>query len=276
MSDKSGVQLITKLITLYLEDRITADQEDKLYQMFFRRNCVNTRLVEQARAGTEHGHPLYQALFGQMQLYGWGVAGDLNKAARLFRLSHEQGCNKGTCRYSWCLLFGRGVEPNPEEGVRLLLAHIHPEGRGDARLIRQLAVCYWDGWGVEQNAEKAARLYLEAAYLGYSQAMYMSGRCFLWGSGVKLDMVKAARWFRRASALGHRGARDGYLEAIQEKDAEAVNPYGEWEPTKEVHQWISKKVHQEMITALMVCKQRGIPNVVAVHCLLPFICSLPH
>lgn len=287
--------LINTLIRLYLDDRITADQADKLREMFLEGDGVTEQMVEQIRVGAERQLPLHQALFGQMQRCGWGVPRNEHEAMRLFRLSHEQGCAKGTYEYALCFLIGHGVDPDLRESVRLLreaYALYHPshvrQGRGsyfvDARVVFALASCFEHGSGVRQNVGEGNRLYLEAACLGYSAAMLHMIAIFLYGIGVEQNLVEAARWIRRASALGHN-IPSCHLYSIRQWDAEALNPYGEWRipvgihsgaRAQELHQWVSKRMRQEMITALLVCKRFGIPRDVAVHHLLPFICSLPH
>ncbi len=50
-------------------------------------------------------------------------------------------------------------------------------------------------------------------------------------------------------------------------------PYGEWEPR--FHRWCSAEVRRDILVVLMLGRRRGLPNMVVVRHLLPWVCTLP-
>lgn len=64
----------------------------------------------------------------------------------------------------------------------------------------------WNGWGMEEDEEKAAYWYAEAAKQGHAAAQYKLGFLYYLGNGVKKDYGEAIRWYELA-------AKGGNLEA---------------------------------------------------------------
>jgi TPR repeat protein len=60
----------------------------------------------------------------------------------------------------------------------------------------------FQGEGVAQDDEQAAKLFRKAAELGHPGGQYFLGRCFEKGRGVGKDMTEALRWYRRAGENG--------------------------------------------------------------------------
>jgi TPR repeat protein len=73
---------------------------------------------------------------------------------------------------------------------------------GDARAQSSLAWLYANGWGVEQDHERAAELYREAAEAGVAEAQLELGRMHLIGRGVAQDAALAVHWYQRAARRG--------------------------------------------------------------------------
>lgn len=74
------------------------------------------------------------------------------------------------------------------------------------RALREQAVSYEHGEGVEKDPERAAMLYCQAARLGDPEAEYALGWMFANGRGIPRDNTIAAGLFRLAAAHGHQHA----------------------------------------------------------------------
>jgi len=64
-----------------------------------------------------------------------------------------------------------------------------------------------NGHGFQQNFEKAAKYYEEAAKDGFASAQYNLARLYEYGDGVPLNARKAAKWYKRAAKQGHSKAQ---------------------------------------------------------------------
>lgn len=73
---------------------------------------------------------------------------------------------------------------------------------GDSKAQYNLAVCYANGEGVEQDFEKAMFWWQKAAEQGDVDAQSAIGRLYLKGLGVEVDMDKAFEWTERAAKGG--------------------------------------------------------------------------
>ena len=65
------------------------------------------------------GHPVAQYDLGVYHYKGLGVPNNDQEAARLFRLSSDQGFSRATCNLARCYLLRAGVEENLPEAIRL-------------------------------------------------------------------------------------------------------------------------------------------------------------
>lgn len=78
---------------------------------------------------------------------------------------------------------------------------------GQKEATLQLAYCYSQGRGVEQNELQAGLWLMKAAELGHDGAMYMLGRWYEEGIfGFLKDVSQAKTWFRKAAELGNESA----------------------------------------------------------------------
>ena len=76
--------------------------------------------------------------------------------------------------------------------------------RGDAFAQYNLGNCYFDGEGVEQDEEEAAKWFLKSAEQGNAMAQYRLGDCYYTGVGVEQDEEEAVKWFRDVHAVFER------------------------------------------------------------------------
>jgi hypothetical protein len=74
--------------------------------------------------------------------------------------------------------------------------------QGDAGAQYWLGVAYYQGQGVPQDFERAAKWIREAAEQGYAQAQLDLGYLYHGGQGVPQDDVQATLWVRRAAEQG--------------------------------------------------------------------------
>ena len=92
-----------------------------------------------------------------------------------------------------------------------------PDGLGTAALVAaaengepearfEIASRYMEGRDVEQDMEKAAIWYLDAAEQDLAPAQYRIANFYEKGSGVERDLGEAERWYRAAAANGNASA----------------------------------------------------------------------
>ncbi len=114
------------------------------------------------------------------------------------------GMRRKTDRFKWILMLIGGVclvscqsefdklEDNAQQG--------------DAAAQVKLGIMYYQGDGVEQDSEKAARWFQKAAEQENATAFYHIGVLYLNGEGVSQDTPKALESFKKAGNLGERNA----------------------------------------------------------------------
>jgi TPR repeat protein len=87
--------------------------------------------------------------------------------------------------------------------------------KGEKDAMNDLADCYKNGEGVEQDLLAALQLYERAAHLGNSYAMNNLAFCYKNGKGVKQDFSKAIRFCEQAIKLGNVYAIDNLADCYQ-------------------------------------------------------------
>ena len=75
-----------------------------------------------------------------------------------------------------------------EEAARL---YRYAAELGNAEAQFNLAICYENGKGVEEDAEKAVKWFRLAAELGDADAQYNLGLCYMHAKGVEYDAEEA-------------------------------------------------------------------------------------
>lgn len=68
--------------------------------------------------------------------------------------------------------------------------------------IYNLGVAYFEGTGVSKDAQRAVKLFQNAADKQYVDAFYNLGVCYRDGEGVPQDYQSAIRWFKAAAEYG--------------------------------------------------------------------------
>ncbi|VGO17204.1 Secretory immunoglobulin A-binding protein EsiB [Pontiella desulfatans] len=80
--------------------------------------------------------------------------------------------------------------------------------RGDAEAQCSLGSLYYEGSGVLQSYEDAAKWYQLSATQGNAEAQFLLGLCYSLGSGVPKSKELAGEWWHKAAEQGHERARD--------------------------------------------------------------------
>lgn len=78
--------------------------------------------------------------------------------------------------------------------------------QGDADGQFELALCYEDGKGVEQNFGEAIKWYRLAAEQGNTDAQYNLGICYAEGRGVRQNWNESFKWSKSAAKQGDNEA----------------------------------------------------------------------
>ena len=102
------------------------------------------------------------------------------------------------------------------------------EAPADAEALREQGLQYMNGDGAEQDFEKAASLFEQAAELGDAAAAFELALMYFEGQGVEADPAKAVEWAQRAADLGSTvamyflGLLYAYGEGVEKNTEEAV------------------------------------------------------
>ncbi len=119
-----------------------------------------------------------------------------------------------------------GVKQAQEGHLKKAVQHFTEGSKvGFSKATFNLAVCYEQGRGVDQELEKAADLYLKAAKEGHPQANYNLGVFHLKGiGGVEQDITIAMKCIHSAAAAGIKQANSylgiHYLNSTSDRDQE--------------------------------------------------------
>lgn len=75
--------------------------------------------------------------------------------------------------------------------------------KGNAEAQFNLAICYYEGTGVDKNYTEAYAWMLKAAQQGFARAEYNLGAFLGKGIGCTQDDVESAKWYRLAAEKGN-------------------------------------------------------------------------
>ena len=104
-----------------------------------------------------------------------------------------------------------------EEGI-LSEGNPHSKKDGEAAILYIEAMKYYDGDEVDQDYDKAFKLFSQAAELGYVDAQYYLGEMYSEGQGVEEDPERAFEWYQKAAEQGNTMAQSAlatyYFEGI--------------------------------------------------------------
>jgi len=158
----------------------------------------------------------------------------LAEAARVFRLSAEQGDAKSQYSLGDVYYHGQGV---PQDYTQALRWYRKAADQGDAKAEYGLGNMYEFGQGVLLDYAEALSWYHKAADQGYAKAQFNLGDMHYYGYGVPQDNAEAVRWYRKASDQGLARAQYdlGYMH---------YHGYGVPQDRAEADRWYQKAAAQ--------------------------------
>jgi hypothetical protein len=166
-----------------------------------------SRLKEAARVcrvSAEQGDAKAQAKLGSMYFHGRGVPKDYGATLLWYRKSADQGEASGENGLGYLYFHGQGVEQDYAEAFSWWQMAAN---QGYAKAQTNLGDMYYYGHEVPQNNAEAARWYRKAADQGYALAQYNLGYMYSFGYGVPQDRAEAESWFHKAADHGDEYAQ---------------------------------------------------------------------
>ena len=108
---------------------------------------------------------------------------------------------------------------------------------GGAAAQFNVGLLYYDGKGVPQDYDQAAKWFNRAADQDYTKAQMNLGEMYYVGEGVKRDYVQAYKWLNLCASKGDATCADHRNEVAKKlkasKLATAQRLSSEWKPKKE-------------------------------------------
>lgn len=161
-------------------------------------------------AAAEQGNALACMDIGYLYEEGHGVEKSAEEAEKWYVRAVEGGCINACSSIGFLYL----CPEEPEQADSVTAASWFARGAegGDPNCAVNLGVLYEEGNGVEQNYEKAAELYMQAAEgdYGYASAKYHLGILYENGWGVSVSKEEALRWYKAAADQNHADALQAY------------------------------------------------------------------
>lgn len=133
-------------------------------------------------------------------------AGNYEDAVEYFEAAHKKGNIRATHNLAICYAEGKGVQQDYKKAFKL-----YEKAAKKGYVDSQVAVgqMYMNGYGVKKDYKKAIKWLEKAAKQGDSDAMYLIGKCYYYGgNGIKKDINKAREWISKSAALGNETAID--------------------------------------------------------------------
>ena len=131
------------------------------------------------------------------------VQQNYEEAVKWFRLSAEQGNERGQFNLGFMYEKGKGVAQNYEEAVKWYRLSAE---QGYERGQCNLGEMYEYGKDVAQNYEEALKWYKKAADQGNAWSQYKIGKFYYHGYGVEKNCHEAEKWFQLAANKGNQDA----------------------------------------------------------------------
>ena len=165
-------------------------------------------------------HPRKQCMLGNAYRLSKNVEQDYQKAARMLRLSAEQGYVHAQEALGEMYYQGEGVTQNYHEALKWFRLAAAQE---NAFAQNNLGLMYAEGHGVTQDFQEALRWHHLSAAQGFAAAQSNVGAMYSRGEGVEQNHVQAAMWFMAAAAKGESTANDNLNVAYKSMTAEQIS-----------------------------------------------------
>lgn len=137
-------------------------------------------------------------------------SGDIAGATEIFQRGAERNCPQCQCglaRLAFC-------ERTEESYVRARYWDEKAAAQGNEASQARLGTMYYEGLGVEADAEQAVHWWRQAAQRGHHVAQYRMGVAHHKGIGTSEDLLAAIRFLSASAALGNEDAK-AYLPQVE-------------------------------------------------------------
>ena len=197
---------------VFYEMKKLADTGDGFARYEYARMCISksslTRIAPndyQSAFEYFQNAPLFLKYYGLACCYnfGWGVERKLSTALEYYMKSAEYGYNEAeydVANYYGDSMCDWGTGQNPQKYYNgLCRAYNH----GCINAISSLAWCYFRGYGVETDYDRAFQLMKEAVEKGDEYAMWQLAGWYEYGKGTSIDINLAKKYYRMSADKGN-------------------------------------------------------------------------
>ncbi|EXX76760.1 Skt5p [Rhizophagus irregularis DAOM 197198w] len=163
----------------------------------------------------------------------------LNKDTDTVNTKNCSYCNKPFTEKVWC-----------KECINSLAKLAE---NGDEKAMFNLATCYHNEEGTENNLEKAFHWYHKAAENNFKEAMFKLAKCYDNGEGAEKNLEKAFYWYQKAAQNGHEDAMFNLAKCYENGEGTEKN-------LEEAFYWYQKLAEYgdiEAIISLAMCYDNG-------------------
>ena len=163
----------------------------------------------------------------------------------------NNGSTRADVLLAQALLYGQGVEPNPELAVQKLRTLLPSDPSGEAHLL--LGMATYKGLGTDLDVPLGFRLIDTAAQRGSAPAMMILGQMYNYGILVERDTVQTVALYERAAAAGSVDAMLQLAGSYRTGDVAPLNP----QRAAELYQMAADRGSIEGLCRLGICYERG-------------------
>jgi len=136
------------------------------------------------------------------------------------------------------------AETSEKEVANIIKNFINHAEQGNAKAQNLLGEMYFQGKGVKQDYQEAAKWYRKAAEQGRANAQYNLGFMYENGQGVKKDYQEATKWYRKAAKCYSKAAEQGRANTQYNLGIIYKNGQGAEQDYQEAAKWYSKAAEQ--------------------------------
>lgn len=131
---------------------------------------------------------------------------------------------------------------------------------GNVSALYEVGYAYYRGYGVEENDEKAFKLFCKAAEASLPKAVDIVADCYRCGIGIEEDEKKATEWETKAFLLYLDAANNGDVEAQYEMARHYEYGCGCEKDQTKTFEWLRKAAengHPEAMYDVSECYRKG-------------------